>query len=527
MLGVILFYESCRPTKFYYVSAQRFHHVRAIQFYALVAAVTFIYVILVTYWQNPAMPTPPVWNAWVRAGMPPLVENTVTKLQRTLVVDTRESLQKVSRVEQESSKTQDEPERLPPKQEIFNQSYNAEWVHVEGPFTKRLHRYNTALANLRQEIRQFRGDGPWVPVEPFLRIFWCNGDDSLQQLAMMPEVRTLALSWNNWQPNMTWDSRHDKSNVLQSDYYPWSVSEPLCSYIKTPGRTKARWDAVYNRQCSSLPNGTGGAISLQPVYLHGKPINPRDYWPSDGNSYPAYFYTTPPPHVFHVHILTDAVVTGLGDVITGDLKLLPYACSHDEDPRPPRGHENTTLYDEVFIITQFWGAEYFHRMVEGYPRIAPYIEFLKSHPSIKIHASAVGGHTAKAMEILGLDPSRLITEISRAKIVYLPQSTPCGFAKAQATQLLARYYREYIQREFTDIEQKSVVLIQRSGERRLLAHRQVLRDLKNLSAEFGLRFEVFGDNPVPGLNDTMQVIVVNGYIWGLTYRRQNKMAINL
>ena len=107
-----------------------------------------------------------------------------------------------------------------------------------------------------------------------------------------------------------------------SEYYAWSATAPLCAWIMTPGFTKAHWDAVYDRQCNDDMSQAARPQSLEPMYLRAKPINVAHYWPNYGTSYPAYFYARPPPHVFYAHLLTDAVVNTVGDVISADLKLV-------------------------------------------------------------------------------------------------------------------------------------------------------------------------------------------------------------
>ena len=54
------------------------------------------------------------------------------------------------------------------------------------------------------------------------------------------------------------------------------------------------------------------------------------------------------------------------------------------------------MHDEVFVMSTFYTQErkvkhYYHKMLEALPRIVPYLEFLKRHPLIRIHAGAASG----------------------------------------------------------------------------------------------------------------------------------------
>ena len=143
---------------------------------------------------------------------------------------------------------------------------------------------------------------------------------------------------------------------------------------------------------------------------------------------------------------------------TGELKLLLNSCIVKNRAAP----QNSPLYNEVFVITQSWAGAYFHKNIENIPRIAPYIKFLMDNVDIKIHVFESKGRTAEILQLLGIVPSRLVTGMCRAKIVYLPQSTSCGRAQASATQLLASLYHEHLHESASPLpEADTVILIQR------------------------------------------------------------------
>ena len=395
--------------------------------------------------------------------------------------------------------------------DIGSGHYKAYWVNGKGPLLKRVSQYNAAIHKLRQQLVKERADKPWQPLSGAMESLWCNLDDFHKELEKYPIVKTISLAWNsNDLANgriADWNSSIPSENLLLNTYYSWSASDSLCRWVHTAGFTRARWDAVYNRTCHTLKElpASYGKQQLEPVYLHGKPINKKHYWPHYGTSYPKYFYTTPPPQVFYMHIMEDAVVTSLGDVISRNFKLVPYSCSQDIEASPPPSYQFSPLYDEVFVMGQYWGANFFHMMVENLPRIAPYLEFLKMNPGILIHAQATDSYTARTIRMLGLNSTRLIKGTVRARRVYLSQATPCGFPHLQSLQILSYYYQNYIHTlpEHPKHNRQSLLLIRRSGSRRFTQHLRIREELEKVAMEFDLDFEMFYDNPSPPVETAM------------------------
>ncbi len=429
----------------------------------------------------------PVRTAKPKPEMPPLSQNTQIETSKTQINTPRP-------VSEEIPKT----EHAPPL-------FKARWVNATCKlFDERLKEYNDEISNIRKAILKARKGSDWVDILPDIRVLWCNRDDFLVELEKYPHIQTIALSWDkSGFRNSEWTSLQDKSNLPLQVYHPWTASHLLCVLIQTPAYTKARWDAVYNRECTTDLNITDSNISLEPLYLHGRPINRQHYWPHNGLSYPYYFYHSVPHQALYMHILQDSIITGLGDVISGNLKLVPYSCSQDIEPSPPRGYRATPGYEEVFVITQYWGESFFHKMLESLPRIAPYVKFLVDNPDVKIHLAEIEGYTQKTLNFLGFDSSRFITGICKSKVVYLPQATPCGFAQAQSTSLMSQLYRSAMDKNMPKQERNSIVLIKRSATRRFTEQRRIERMLTTLASEFGLNLELFKDNPPPPMEAAM------------------------
>ena len=174
----------------------------------------------------------------------------------------------------------------------------------------------------------------------------------------------------------------------------------------------------------------------------------------------------------------------------------------------PSGSEHSQLYEEVFVISQFWGGGFFHNMCEDLPRLAPYIEFLQRHSEIRVHVLSKAVHVAaNVLRLLGIDPSRLVTGVCRAKVVYLPQSSPCGYPSIHTTQLLSHVYRKIIKERFPEaaLQRNSIVVIRRSRGRKFKEAAEIEALVESIAQENGFRFELFPDFPLPSLEQSLQI----------------------
>ncbi|KAK2156205.1 hypothetical protein LSH36_219g02029 [Paralvinella palmiformis] len=372
--------------------------------------------------------------------------------------------------------------------------YSAFWVDVDAPLLYRLKVYNLAIGILRAKIRRERGYRIWSDPAPSPVVIWASRDDFFEQLSNFTHIQTVALSWIR--------SECSDRNLLIMSYPEWIASEPLCTWIRTPGHTKARWDAVYNRTCVTELDAALRERPLEPLYLHAKPINPNHYWPNKGLSYPWHFYSDPPRHVLYLHVAEDAIVTSVGDIFSGSVKIVPYSCSHDLTPSKPEGYSQALIFSEVFIMSGHWGSGHFHKSIELIPRIAPYLDFLIKHPDIMIQVSETGGRTANTLIIFGIRKERLVSGSLRAKIAYLPQATPCGFGQVQELQVLSKLYRDHI-RSYKNVKSRNIVVIHRSGLRRLTDASHIEMSIEKLAAEYGLQFRLYHDQQLPSFEDTM------------------------
>lgn len=145
-------------------------------------------------------------------------------------------------------------------------------------------------------------------------------------------------------------------------------------------------------------------------------------------------------------------------------------CREDTSSNPPSS-DDAPIYDELYVISQYWGTSVFHRMAEVVPRVAMCIDFLRRHPEILIHAQeTAGGRLGELLVAFGIDQSRLVKGVVRAKVVYQPRSTPCGTPNIQESQIAAYHYHHYISNRLRPERRDRLLLIRRTIERKFTEH---------------------------------------------------------
>ena len=160
------------------------------------------------------------------------------------------------------------------------------------------------------------------------------------------------------------------------------------------------------------------------------------------------------------------------------------------------------MYNEVFIISQYWGEGIFHFAIEDLPRLAPYYEFLQANPQIYIHVT----EKLPQFEVPGIDMKRIITGPVKAKVIYMPQGGGCGWLNPGPGQLIAQKYHSYIQRNFPQNSYRnSIILIKRTAKRYLDQHNEISQILTSVAQEYNMDFKLFPDDPVPSFNTTLQM----------------------
>ena len=194
---------------------------------------------------------------------------------------------------------------------------------------------------------------------------------------------------------------------------------------------------LYNYICQSNISNTLKPRLLDRDMLHD-PVVPHGVGRNSSSVALTYLHTT-----------TNGLVNKVGHVLLSDAKIEQKSCPIDAQASgnsDTRAMEEYPLYKEVFVISQFWNG-YFHVIIEQMSRLAPFICFLRSHPTIKIHmniADEMMDVVGKYFDLLDIDSTRIIRGKVRAQVIYLPGGTPCTNPSLFNIRLLSLWLRHSI-----------------------------------------------------------------------------------
>ena len=285
--------------------------------------------------------------------------------------------------------------------------------------------------------------------------------------------------------------------LMHTTVYNWSAVN--CDMLKSNSISRSQfWDRTYGQHCFDNIADTWQGGRLRPDdMMRGMPI---DY------QHPKNKVT-----LTHIHVLSDAIVNMDGDVFVDDLKIVGHRCparftrqKYSAKFPPISKQAKAIIYDEVFTMSQFWGTGYFHFLVETLPRITPFIQFLRDNPTIKVHVFGKDKPYIKPFFAqMGITGDRFVVGLIRARVLYLPQTGPCAGALVFNGRLQSMIQRSSITQE--PQPRNSIVLIKRSKKRYFNKHNEILASLRDTlaSTDCNYRVEVFDDNPLPTLNETM------------------------
>ena len=209
-----------------------------------------------------------------------------------------------------------------------------------------------------------------------------------------------------------------------------------------------------------------------------------------------------------IHVTTNGLINEVGNVVTNEVQLELKSCPME---RKESGRSSSQpmgdyrMYNEVFVISQVWNG-YFHVVIEQMTRLAPYVSFLRNHPSILIHmniANNVFGVVKDYFKMLGISSTRIITGMIRAQVLYIPAGTPCTNPPLFNARILSLWFRYNMPQSSSSSPRNSVVLIKRKvGRRRWFHnHNSIKTRLSDLTISVDDKFTLDElTDPVPLLN---------------------------
>ncbi len=368
------------------------------------------------------------------------------------------------------------------------------WVRFNAKLKERLEFYNYIVSIVRNRVLS-KITTHLVWPKQSKRIF-SNEGNFLKDIAINANTTTTVyLQYQGPQLDRHWDSSTEimHNNYIITQYYDWNGIWPLCKWLN-----QWRWKIYQQNSC--VHNAQINNVSS--IEINDKPVSINVYLILNQMIGSPLF-----PYIFFLHIIPHATVTVMGQVFGKDYEIVPTECTEDPDIayQPPEFDPNN-VYEEVFVITQYFGTDYYHKMMEDLPRLAQALPFLRQYPKIRIHMLGRDNHTDALFQALHLNPERIVTGVVHAILVYLPRSAPCGEMRIPEGQLLSHEYRKYIENNLAgDKNWNSVILIKRTIKRGRHFSQQIEIEsaVRNLTTKYGLRYELFTDNPVPSPEQTM------------------------
>ena len=388
---------------------------------------------------------------------------------------------------------------------LLEGAYPAVWIKKTGTLKERLEEMIEMIRRIRIKIIK---SNVYEPAKRGGSLHVIDGVDigHVRDISMSGDVIPVILPWivqPGGSKKCPLNTLNDKTNLLIQEYYQWIGEPTLCKWINS-GMTKMRYGVMLDFGCTSDRSKTLASQSLDVLTLNARSTN-KILSPT----FPSFYYTDPPKHAVYILIAKNAVFTYYGDLIAGKTKFVPYTCYRDISPKYDPNFEKSPLYEEVFSIAQYWGNGFYHLNIEDLPRVAPFLPWLRENPQIKIHIYGDGKRNYKylsqIMEYLQISEKQLVTGPLRAKYAYMPETSHCGMNLVTNTQILSLEYRQVIKNKFKQSKRGSIVLIKRSGERKLTKHSEIQTLLQRVAKNYNLAFEHFMDTQLPSLKDTMEM----------------------
>ena len=354
----------------------------------------------------------------------------------------------------------------------------------KGDFLQRYEKYCKRFEQIRSKVWLERGKKkPWKDLQQNIKFLDLKKDNCLEIITNMTGVRTLFLKWSDLGLS---------TNLLVKEYHNWAVGSKMCEKM-----LKSHLHCTRQRFCNTDKLSIIPPSPIQADFLH-----PQAMIHVKGRDFPKHVGL--PDYVTFILIIQDTVITNLGYIISGNLKLQVEAeNSHDKSLVPDRYNE-TIIYDEVISVAHLWSSNAYHATIDGIQRIVPYLTMLKHFPQVYIHVPKKIPFIIKMLEVLGIKEKRLITGDIRAKIAYVPEFSYTWYLHVPNVQLLSYTYRQITSKQDHQ-ERKSLVHIIRTYTRFFVEKDKVKKMLQELALQYGLKYEEYLDIKLPSIKETIKL----------------------
>ena len=315
----------------------------------------------------------------------------------------------------------------------------------------------------------------------------------LRNLDLSSHLTTVFLKWIEIKNKTLKYSVDDENseNLLISKVYRWTGVKPPCLWadhmtqrtvIDVPYcQSKETYSSDVRINMTDILNYTLGKIDSAYQQRYSQEVDEFS-----------------PKYAFFVHIAKSATVTPDGVFYVKQTKIRLNSCSNAGG-----SVKEFQIYDEIYSIAMWAGESLYHWMIDSISRMAVLLDFLRKHPSIRIHLKIRNEQIEGVFRTLGLSPERIITGYAFGKVVYVPRATNCYEASLFDMQIMSHEYQKFIAQTSTNTLRNSVIYIRRTKNRRFADNAQIESMTKKFSEQYGLKFELFADDNLPSVNETM------------------------
>ena len=384
--------------------------------------------------------------------------------------------------------------------------YRGTWVDPDGDLQTRLTNFTHTIDQVRLKIWKKRGNKPWqdIRLDPSRNIISDSHPYFIQNITRLDYVTTVFLKWrtSSWVKISYWTSLTDNSNILVNKFYNWVGSAQLCSWLTVEVISNK---INYRKHCNSDMRRV-----IEPSYIRMEDYNTHEKALQEAQDNKWYIpnLSSESPYVTYINIIQDVGVTMNGIVVKENNLIVPYSCYNWKSGLGvvKEDFDDVPEYQEVFVVAQTSGPAVYHSNIEQLPRLGAYLDFLKRNPTVKVHMGKDAGSLTKAIfNVIGIPYDNIVYGTVKAKVVYIPQGIPCLYGSVFHFQTISAAYREAIIKKYGHQPRRSIVVIHRSGRRRLLNSAAFEQVIKEAAAVVGLRFELFNDAPSPPVHEAMMM----------------------
>ena len=213
----------------------------------------------------------------------------------------------------------------------------------------------------------------------------------------------------------------------------------------------------------------------------------------------------PPGFLSYIHVFRSALVDFRGNVFTGEYKIPYHSCFQQKHLQQTVPQEEFETMSEVFVLSiGFARKNYYHTTIQMLARATLYREFLTSNPHIYLHVRHNESYQSELLAIMGIH-NPLTSANVNVSMVYLPQGTGCA-QHTIYTQHMALHFKRYVETHIVRSPYKPIILLVRRQRRGFGSNDDIIRNILTSYANlYNLDFREFSDDPLPGINTTMEL----------------------